>query len=56
MEELFQEYKDVFAWTYKNLKGIPLELAQPIIELYTTIPPAHHAIYRSNPNYAIVVK
>jgi len=26
--ELFQEYKDGFAWTYKDLKGIPLELAQ----------------------------
>jgi hypothetical protein len=26
LEEFFQKYKDVFAWTYKDLKGIPLEL------------------------------
>jgi hypothetical protein len=26
MEELFWEYKDVFARTYKDLKGIPFEL------------------------------
>ncbi len=27
VEQLLKEFKDVFAWTYKNLKGIPLELA-----------------------------
>lgn len=55
--ELFQEYKDGFAWTYKDLKGIPLELAQHWIELdNTTIPPAHHAMYRLNPNYAAIMK
>jgi hypothetical protein len=26
--ELLKELKDIFAWTYKNLKGIPLEIAQ----------------------------
>jgi hypothetical protein len=25
--QLLKEFKNVFAWTYKNLKGIPLELA-----------------------------
>ncbi len=56
MEELLWEYKDAFAWTYKDLKGIPLELVQHWIELDTTIPPAHHAKYRLNPNYATVIK
>ncbi len=51
-----KEFKDVFAWTYKDLKGIPLELAQHIIELDTIIPPTHHAMYRLNPNYAIAIK
>jgi hypothetical protein len=23
MEQLLKEFKDVFAWTYKDLKGIP---------------------------------
>jgi hypothetical protein len=42
--------------TIKDLKGIPLELAQHWIELDTTIPLAHHAKYRLNPNYATIVK
>jgi hypothetical protein len=29
---LLKEFKDVFAWTYKDLRGIPQELAQHIIE------------------------
>jgi hypothetical protein len=41
VEQLLKEFKDVFAWTYKDLKGIPLGLAQHIIELETTIPPTH---------------
>jgi hypothetical protein len=27
LEKLLKEFKDVFAWTYKNSKRIPLELA-----------------------------
>jgi hypothetical protein len=30
VEQLLKEFKDVFTWTYKDLKGIPLELAQVI--------------------------
>jgi hypothetical protein len=56
VEQLLKEFKDVFAWTYKDLKGIPLELAQHRIELDTIIPLAHHAIYRLNPNYVIITK
>ncbi len=56
VEQLLKEFKDVFAWTYKDLKRIPLELAQHIIELDTTIPLAHQAKYKSNPNYVTTVK
>ncbi len=56
VEQLLKEFKNVFAWTYKDLKGIPLKLARHIIELDTTIPPAHQAKYRLNPNYVIAVK
>jgi len=56
MEQLLKEFKDVFAWMYKNLKRIPLKLAQHIIELDIIIPPAHRGKYRLNPNYAIIVK
>ncbi len=27
LEQLLKEFKDVFAWTYKDLKGIPPKLA-----------------------------
>jgi hypothetical protein len=46
MEQLLKEYKNVFAWTYKDLKGIPPELAQHKIELDTTIPPTHQVKYK----------
>jgi hypothetical protein len=26
--KLLKEFKDIFAWTYKDLKGIPLEIAR----------------------------
>jgi len=51
-----KEFKDVFAWTYKDLKGIPLELARHKIELNTIIPLAHQAKYRLNPNYVTTIK
>jgi hypothetical protein len=41
LKKLLLEYKDVFAWTYKDLKGISPELAQHCIELDTSIPLAH---------------
>jgi hypothetical protein len=41
VEQLLKELKDIFTWTYKDLKGIPLELAQHKIELDTIIPLAH---------------
>jgi hypothetical protein len=53
---LLKEFKDVFAWTYKDLKGIPLELVQHGFELDTSIPLAHQTRYRLNPNYVVVVK
>jgi hypothetical protein len=38
---MLKEFKDIFAQTYKDLKGIPLELAQHRIELDITLPSAH---------------
>jgi hypothetical protein len=37
------DFKDLFAWTYKDLKGIPLELTRHKIELNTIIPSVHQA-------------
>jgi hypothetical protein len=43
--ELLKEFKDIFAWIYKDLKGIPPNVAQRRIELDTSIPPIHQAMY-----------
>jgi hypothetical protein len=51
-----KEFKDVFACTYKDLKGIPIELTQHKVELDTIIPLAHQVKYKLNPNYVIVIK
>ncbi len=54
--ELLKEFKDVFSWTYKYLKGIPIEIVQHRIELDTIVPFAHQAKYWLNLNYATIIK
>ncbi len=56
VEQMLKEFKDVFVWTFKDLKGIPLELAHHKIELDIIIPPTHQAMCRLNPNYVIAIK
>ncbi len=56
VEQMLKEFKDVFVWTFKDLKGIPLELAHHKIELDIIIPPTHQTMYRLNPNYVIAIK
>jgi hypothetical protein len=53
---LLKEFKDIFAWTYKDLKGIPPDIVQHWIELDTSIPLAHQVKYRLNLNYVAIVK
>jgi hypothetical protein len=38
--ELLKQFLNVFAWTYKDMKGIPPKIVQHQIELDTTVPPA----------------
>ncbi len=54
--KLLKEFKDIFKWIYKDLKGIPPKIVQHQIELDTLIPHAHQAKYRLNPNYIVIVK
>jgi len=56
LEQLLKEFKDVFTWTYKDLKRIPPKLAQHKIELEINISSAHQARDKLNPNYATIVK
>ena len=53
---LFREYRDVFAFSYEDLRGIPEHIATHRIELDTAISSCHQAWYRMNPNYAKAVK
>jgi hypothetical protein len=54
--KLLKEFKDIFTWTYKDLKGIPPEIAQHQIELGTSMPRTHQARYQLNSNYVTIVK
>ncbi len=54
--KLLKEFKDIFAWTYKDLKGILLEIIQHQIELNTSKPHVHQVRYQLNPNYVTIVK
>ncbi len=54
--ELLKEFKDIFAWTYKDLKGVLLEIIQYQIELDTSKPPTHQVRYQLNINYVTIVK
>ncbi len=56
VEQLLQEYNDVFAWTYKDLKGIPPHIVMHCMELDKTISPTHQAKYQMNPNYLAILK
>jgi hypothetical protein len=56
VESLLKKYKDVFTWSYKDIKGMLPHIAQHQIKLDTTILPFHHNRYWMNPNYVVVVK
>jgi hypothetical protein len=48
--------KDVFAWSYKELKGIPREICEHKIELMVDDQPIKQRQYKMNPNYALKVR
>jgi hypothetical protein len=56
VEELFRKYKDVFSWTYKDLKEILPYVALHHIELKKDVLHVHQARYRMNLNYFNIVK
>ncbi len=53
---LLKEFTGIFAWTYKDLKGTPIDVAQYWIKLDTSVPCTHQIRYQLNPNYATIVK
>lgn len=53
--KIFLEYKDVFAWTYKDLKGVSPQLCVHRISLVEGAMPVQKRPYRMNKNYAAQV-
>ena len=53
---LLQEYRDVFAWSHEDIKGLNPKFFQNQINLTTDAKPVQQRRYRMNPNYAARVK
>lgn len=56
MITLLRDYKDVFAWSYKDMPGIEPTFYQHIIDLRKDARLVQQKRYRMNPNYAKKVK
>ena len=56
MIALLGEYRDVFAWSYEDMKGLDPKFYQHQINLATDAKPVQQRRYRMNPNYAARVK
>jgi hypothetical protein len=54
--QFFKDTQDVFAWTYKDLKGVLLEICQHHIVLEPNAKPVRQRQYRMNPKYSLMVK
>ena len=53
---MLQNYKHVFAWSYKDLKGVTLEVCQHYIDLEPGTKPICQRQRRTNPIYVELVK
>ena len=54
--QFFKDTKDVFAWTYKDLEGVPPEICQHQIVLEPNAKPVRQRQYRMNPKYSLMLK
>ena len=56
MVALLTDFRDVFAWSYEDMRGLDPQLYQHQIHLSTDAKPVAQRRYRMNPNYAAKVK
>ena len=54
--QFFKHNMDAFAWTYKDLKGIPPDVCEHRIILEPNTKPVRQRQYRMNPTYSLLVK
>lgn len=55
-KQLLWKFKDVFSWSYKDLKEIPPSLVKYEIKLEKDVLTSYQAKYQMNLNYAKIVK
>ena len=53
---LLKEYKDCFAWSYEDMKGVPPEVVQHTILIRDDAKPVQQRPYDMNPKYETIVK
>ncbi|MCO5607503.1 hypothetical protein L7F22_061699 [Adiantum nelumboides] len=56
LKELLKEFKDIFAWTYHDMKGVPPSMVQHTIPMISTAKPVQQRPYPMNPKYAKIVQ
>ena len=56
MIELLITFRDVFAWSYEDMRGLDPQLYQHQIHLSIDVKPVAQRRYRMNSNYAAKVK
>lgn len=55
-KDVLQDYKDIYAWSYPDIKHIRVHLAEHKIELELDIRLSHQTRFGMNPNYAKSLK
>jgi hypothetical protein len=53
--KFFKSNKSAFAWTYKDLKGVPPEICEHQIILENNVKPIRQRPYRLNPKYSLMI-
>jgi hypothetical protein len=56
LQALLTHYRDCFAWTYDEMKGIPPEVVVHTIPMVEGARPRHVPAYRTNPKYGALIK
>ena len=53
---LLKEYQECFAWSYEDMKGVPLEVVQHTIPIWDDAKLVQQRPYNMNPKYEMIVK
>ncbi|MCO5599275.1 hypothetical protein L7F22_053376 [Adiantum nelumboides] len=56
LKELLKEFKDIFAWTYHDMKGVPPSMVQHTIPMISTAKPVQQRPYPMNPKYTKIIQ